>query len=85
MRRSDPTAWTISSVKSGHLTSVICGQPTSVLTERDTELRMLRRQARRQIRESPPGVRRAWIGRTIWHRGYAISQRIRKRVEEIFG
>ena len=32
MRRSDPTAWTISSVKSGHLTSVICGQPTSVLT-----------------------------------------------------
>jgi len=29
---SDPTDWTISSVKSGHLRSVICGQPTSVLT-----------------------------------------------------
>lgn len=32
MWQSDPTDWTISSVKSGHLRSVICGQPTSVLT-----------------------------------------------------
>jgi hypothetical protein len=32
MRRSDPTDRTISSVNSGHLTSVFCGQPTSVLT-----------------------------------------------------
>lgn len=31
MWQSDPTDWTISSVKSGHLRSVICGQPTSVL------------------------------------------------------
>lgn len=33
MRRADPTDWTISSVKSGHLTSVFCGQPTSTLTQ----------------------------------------------------
>jgi len=32
MRRSDPTEWTISSGTSGPLTSVICGQPSSVLT-----------------------------------------------------
>ncbi len=32
MWQSDPTDWTISSVKSGQLRSVICGQPTSVLT-----------------------------------------------------
>lgn len=29
---SDLTDWTISSVNSGHLRSVFCGQPTSVLT-----------------------------------------------------
>jgi hypothetical protein len=32
MWRSNPRDWTISSVKSGHLTSVFCGQPISVLT-----------------------------------------------------
>ncbi|MCS6304868.1 MAG: hypothetical protein H8K07_14585, partial [Nitrospira sp.] len=32
MPQSSHNNWTISSVKSGHLTSVICGQPTSVLT-----------------------------------------------------
>jgi hypothetical protein len=33
MRQSDLEDRTISSVKSGHLTSVICGQPTSALTQ----------------------------------------------------
>lgn len=32
MWQSNPTDWTISSVNSGHLRSVFCGQPTSVLT-----------------------------------------------------
>ena len=32
MHQVDYTEWTISSVKSGHLKSVICGQSTSVLT-----------------------------------------------------
>lgn len=32
MWQADREDRTISSVKSGHLTSVICGQPTSVLT-----------------------------------------------------
>jgi hypothetical protein len=36
MRQSDLEDRTISSVKSGHLTSVICGQPTSVLTLKST-------------------------------------------------
>jgi hypothetical protein len=30
--QSDPTEWTIQSVKGGHLRLVFCGQPTSVLT-----------------------------------------------------
>jgi len=33
MPRSKHDNWTISSVKSGHLKSVICGQPTSALTQ----------------------------------------------------
>jgi len=32
MPRSEHNNWTISSVQSGHLRSVICGQPTSALT-----------------------------------------------------
>jgi DNA replication protein DnaC len=43
-------AWTISSVKSGHLTSVICGQPTSALTAADIWL-----PARGRPPESPTG------------------------------
>ena len=42
MPQSSHHNWTISSVKSGHLTSVICGQPTSVLTpDEGLDLQML--------------------------------------------
>ena len=39
-------------------------------------------------RVSKLGVRtwaRAWIGRTMRHAGYTASQRVRKRIEEVFG
>jgi IS5 family transposase len=82
--------------------------------ERDTALRMLRRQARRGIRPCTLGADKGYHtkdfvrrlrqrhirphlaqitgrhtpgldGRTTRHGGYTLSQRIRKRVEEIFG
>jgi hypothetical protein len=88
--------------------------PATGTAERDTALRMLRRQARRGIRPGTLGadkgyhtkdfvrrLRRRRIrphlaqitgrhtpgldGRTTRHVGYTLSQRIRKRVEEIFG
>jgi hypothetical protein len=88
--------------------------PATGTAERDTALRMLRRQARRGIRPCTLGadkgyhtkdfvrrLRRRRIrphlaqitgrhtpgldGRTTRHVGYTLSQRIRKRVEEIFG
>jgi len=54
---SDLTDWTISSVNSGHLRSVFCGQPTSVLTPR-------RRTCRQRLEASTasrfePAVNRA--------------------------
>jgi transposase len=42
----------------------------------------------RGMRVTPHVARKQWTavdGRTTRHRGYAVSQRIRKRVEEIFG
>ena len=37
------------------------------------------------VAQNTSGRRSAIDGRTTWRPGYAISQRIRKRVEEIFG
>ncbi len=38
-----------------------------------------------QVAQNTSGRSSALDGRTTWHPGYTISQRIRKRVEEIFG
>jgi transposase len=43
------------------------------------------RQVRPHVAQNTSGRRSAIDGRTTRHAGYAISQRIRKRVEEIFG
>jgi transposase len=43
------------------------------------------RQVRPHVARNTSGRRSAIDGRTTRHAGYAISQRIRKRVEEIFG
>ena len=43
------------------------------------------RQSRRTSPQKDPSRRSAIDGRTTRHAGYAISQRKRKRVEEIFG
>lgn len=88
--------------------------PATGTAERDTALRMLRRQARRGIRPTTVGADKGYHcrdfvrrlrqrgirphlacirgrrtpgldGRTTRHEGYRLSQRLRKKVEEIFG
>jgi transposase len=46
---------------------------------------MRQRRVTAHVAQNKSGRRSAIDGRTTRHRGYAISQRIRKRVEEIFG
>ena len=57
MWQSDPTDWTISSVKSGHLRSVICGQPTSVLTD-GTDAQSACEGFARKLRQVPAPLRK---------------------------
>jgi hypothetical protein len=88
--------------------------PATGTAERDTALRMLRRQARRGIRPMTVGADKGYHcrdfvrrlrqrgsrphlacirgrrtpgldGRTMRHEGYRLSQRLRKKIEEIFG
>ena len=46
---------------------------------------MRERRVTPHVAQNTSGRRSAIDGRTARHRGYAVSQRIRKRVEEIFG
>ena len=46
---------------------------------------MRRRRVSPHVAQNNKGRRSAIDGRTTHHLGYAISQRLRKRVEEIFG
>lgn len=63
--------------------------PATGTAERDTALAMLRRQARRGIRPHLACIRGRRTpgldGRTTRHESYRLSQRLRKKVEEIFG
>ena len=61
------------------------GRRTRATTRRSSSAELRQRKVTPHVTQNQSGRRSAIDGRTTSHGGYKVSQRLRKRVEEIFG